>query len=122
MEMRKNRLHKDDKDKVLDNFLAIFDNECSKEMMAYEINSDDEGFSALDDFYSDYKDQIKESESLLVLKLCKGVITSNEMKELESIALIKYAGLRLDEVYDFYLYVSKKEKEILSVSLSEVLI
>ena len=120
--MRKNRLHKEDKDKVLDNFLEMFDKECSEEVLTASFNPDDEGFSALDDFYSDYNDQIKESESLLVLKLCKGVITSNEMKELESIALIKYAGLKLDEVYDFYIYVTKKEKEILSVSLAEVLI
>jgi hypothetical protein len=111
-----------EKEMVLNTFLETFDKEYKEEIFSIDADFSQDGFAALADFHKEFNKEVHEQEIILHQKLTKGVITIGEMEELENIALLKYRGIKLEEVSDFYKFSNRKEREKLVVCLSEELV
>jgi hypothetical protein len=118
MEMRKLKLQEADKEVVLNNFLETFDKECEVEVFGIDPDFATNGFYTLDEFYLEFNKDVKEREINLQHKLCNSVMLREEYEELEEIALVKYPGITLDEVENFYLFCNTNEREELARDLS----
>lgn len=122
MKTRKINLEEADKDMVIDSFLKAFDNETKEEIFSIDLDFSQDGFSALEDFYKEFNKEVEEKEKALQKNLCKGVITLNELEDLENIALVKYKGIKLEEISNFYLFSNREEREKLVLCLSSELV
>jgi hypothetical protein len=111
-----------EKEMVLNTFLETFDKEYKEEIFSIDADFSQDGFVALADFHKEFNKEVHGQEIILHQKLTKGVITIGEMEELENIALLKYRGIKLEEVSDFYKFSNRKEREKLVVCLSEELV
>lgn len=122
MKRRTIQLKDAEKEIVLDSFSTAFDKEFNEEILNINVDLSQDGFLALEDFYKEFNIEVEGKEIVLKDKLFKGIITAKELEELENIALVKYSGIKLEELTAFYLYSNREERERLVKCISQQLV